>query len=81
MEETINSFNELFVAVRIAGFRMQSCHEDDTGFWWCEWRKGDQIFQPVKRRLPFHAMLDSFLAARDALVARHAEPAGSDLFG
>ncbi len=76
--DDIGSFNELIFAAQLAKFRLHILTEDDRGFWKCAWRKENRVFKIVERRLPFNALLDAFLAARDMSAAPEKI---EDLFG
>lgn len=72
----INSFNELLFAAKTAKIRLHNLSEDNHGFWTCAWWKDGQTFPSVERRLPFNALHDAFILARDAKTS-----ADEELFG
>ena len=79
--EEIGSFNELFEAAKIGGFKMESCYQDAAGTWFVRWRRGYVVGKEVQRRLAFNAMLDAYASARDVAASEEIEDASGDLFG
>ncbi len=71
----IGSFNALFVEAKNKKIVLKSFTQDETGFFFCQWRVRDgEIGPELKRRAPFTAALDSFLALRDKVETPAPEP-------
>lgn len=75
------SFNELTVEAKRLGIRLETLREDDHGFWVCAWRRGQEIYPRIERRVPFTAMVDAYLLARDNGAEPPAAAPEFDLFG
>ena len=77
----IESWNMLFFEASTKKIKMESFRQDDAGFFYAVWRSPDNVLGPeLKRRQPFTAALDAYLALRDAGAAPAPEPE-NDLFG
>jgi hypothetical protein len=76
----IASFNMLFVEAKNKGVLLVSFYQDIDKFFYCSWQRGKTVGPELKRRLPFNAALDSFLAATAAETPAAPETT-DDLFG
>ena len=77
----IESWNMLMFEASTKKVKLHSFREDDFGFFYACWRTADNVLGPdLKRRQPFIAALDAYLALRDDAPAAEPEPQ-NDLFG
>lgn len=77
----IESFNQLFAQSKLTGMKLDGFSEDAVGFFYARWRSSSGAVGPeIKRRLPFTACLDAYLACK-AIVDEDSAGAEDDLFG
>lgn len=80
--DEIASFNSLFADAANKRFKVESFRQDDHGFFYACWRTADNIVGPeLKRRLPFNAALDAYVALRDRNGPADEPAVENDLFG
>ena len=77
----IESFNMLFFEASTSKSKLESFRQDNAGFFYACWRTADNVLGPeLKRRQPFTALLDAYLALRGDAPGAEPEPQ-NDLFG